>query len=106
MITVAATTIINVTAGETQYVGGTITEVNGKNITADTFEVALSTTAYAPVTGWRSALVNIQGPTVADRTLLLLVDSTTPVGTYSMWARVTDVSERPVRCLHSSIVVR
>lgn len=90
-----------VSKGEAEYVGGTITETSGKDITADPIVVALGgysqppdkTTATAPT-------VDEQGATTAQRTVKLLIDNTYPPTTSPVWiwAWITDNPEvEPVR---------
>jgi hypothetical protein len=86
------TTTILATAGEKQYVGGTVTELTGKDISAATFEIALGTIA-APPAVWSVPDVTIAGATTAQRVVKLLVTNTTPPGTYWVWVRIIDNPE-------------
>ncbi|SFR76212.1 hypothetical protein SAMN05428970_2030 [Agromyces sp. CF514] len=84
---------IYVTAGEKEYVGGTVTAQDGSDITGATFLVGLSQSGSTPPASWVAPDVNVQGATTADRLLKLLVDAPQSAGTYYCWARVTDVPE-------------
>jgi hypothetical protein len=86
-------TTIFVSDGMKQYVGGTITETTGKDITGATFQIALGADNVTPPTVWVTPSVNIQGTTVAARVLKLLVDSSTTAGTYFVWAKINDNPE-------------
>lgn len=95
-----------VSAGAAVMVGGTITETNGKNLAAATFEVVLGSETQ-PGTAWLAPNVSVQGATPAERVVQLLVSGTTPKGTYHLWARVTDTPEiLPMRFPNYLIVVR
>jgi hypothetical protein len=87
--------IIYVTnSGEKEYVGGTLTELTGKDITAANFAVALGLSdTIPPTSAGVTPSVNVQGPTVADRLLKLLVDNTVSPGTYFIWGKVVDTPE-------------
>jgi len=85
---------IFVSLGKKRYVGGTITEDNGKDISGATYTMALGASGETPPsTGWVTPSVNIAGATSASRVLKLLIDNTTPVGTYWVWANVVDNPE-------------
>jgi hypothetical protein len=87
-------TTIFVSQGKTRYVGGTITELTGKDISTATYTMALGTSAIIPpTTGWVAPDVSIAGATVASRVLKLLVTNTTPVGTWWVWVNVVDNPE-------------
>jgi hypothetical protein len=86
-----ATTIL-ASAGAEKYVGGTVTELTGKDISAATFQIALGSIA-APPTTWSVPDVSVAGTTAAQRVVKLLVTNTTPPGTYWVWVRVTDNPE-------------
>jgi hypothetical protein len=84
---------IYVSEGMKRYVGGTITETTGKDISGATFQIALSPDNQIPPTVWVTPTVNMQGATTASRVVKLLVDTGTTPGTYFVWARVTDNPE-------------
>lgn len=87
------TTPIYVSLGKKRYVGGTVTELYGKDISGDTFTIALgSSSTIPPTTGW-VAPVSTVGATSAQRILKLLVDNTTTLGTYWVWVNVVDSPE-------------
>lgn len=99
-----------VTAGAVKYVGGTITEVTGKDISGATYVMSLGGKDYPGAT-WVPADVSQQGPTVATRTVKLKVSATLPAGitvpgTYWVWCKITDAPEvEPLR-LQGPIIVR
>lgn len=80
---------INVSAGAARYVGGTITETTGKDISADTVVMSLGT-ATGPA-AWVAPDEKLAN--VASVTVKMLVTSATAVGTYFVWARITDSPE-------------
>lgn len=85
-----------VSQGEAEYVGGTITETTGKDITADPVVVALGGYSTPPAkTTAVAASVDEQGATVAQRTVKLLIDNTYPPTTAPvwLWAWITDNPE-------------
>lgn len=84
---------IYVSQGMKRYVGGTVTETTGKDISGATFVVALGADNVTPPGSWVSPSVNIQGATVAARVLKLLIDTSTAPGQYFIWARITDNPE-------------
>ena len=95
-----------VSAGAAVMVGGTITEKTGKNLAAATFEVVLGSETQ-PGTPWLTPNSSVQGTTTAERIVQLLVNSSTPKGTYHLWVRVTDTPEiLPMRFPNYLIVVR
>lgn len=96
------TTKIFVTLGNKRYVGGTITETTGKDISAATFLIATVIGQTDPNTPPLAASfttvgsdVNVQGATTASRTLKRYIDNaiTYPPGTYGCWGRITDNPE-------------
>ncbi|TFD74747.1 hypothetical protein [Cryobacterium fucosi] len=97
-------TPIYVSTGAARYVGGTVTETTGKDITLATFLVGLGSISTPP-TVWVAPSVNVQGATVAVRILKLLVTNTTPAGTYYCWAKITDTPEVEPLILQGPIVV-
>lgn len=82
---------INVTAGAARYVGGTITETTGKDISADAVQICLGT-ASAPGT-WGTPDVKSVSTDKASVTVKLLVDSSVTTGTYYVWVKITDTPE-------------
>lgn len=99
-----------VSAGAVKYVGGTVTETAGLDISGASFEMSLGS-ATDPGTTWVEPDVSAAGTSNAQRVLKLLVSSTLPAGitwpgTYWCWARITASPEiEPVR-LQGPIVVR
>jgi len=93
-------TTIYISAGAIQYVGGTVTEITGKDITLDLIDIGLSTSTLTPPTDWLTPDVKIQGATVADAVVKLLVSSTLPTTSpvvsgshYYCWVRLHDTPE-------------
>jgi len=85
--------VIYVSDGAQEYVSVTITELTGKDISADPVWISLGTPT-APATWNTATLLVASGATV---TFGLLVDSNTPVGTYTAWAKIGDGPETVVR---------
>jgi hypothetical protein len=90
---------IFVTAGDPEYtLPVTVTEVTGKDISADVVALGLSTSKTLPPTVWtppdvdHSTAVNVRVVQVLVGTSL----SPTP-GTYFVWVQVTDTPEKPPR---------
>lgn len=80
-----------------QYVGGVITEKTHKNITATTIQLALGSADQPPATGWAAPDVDISVNTYT-RQVKMLIDNTQILGTYWLWAKITDNPEIiPVR---------
>ena len=100
------TTIINVSAGAREYVEGTITELRGKDISADTFEVALGLGTEAPTTGWKTPDAILAGTTTASKVVKILVTNAFLPGIYSAWVRVTDGPEVVPRLIQSKITLK
>lgn len=95
-----------VSAGAAVYVGGTVTEQTGKDISAATFEVALGSET-TPATTWVAPTVSLVGTGNSQRIVKLLVTSSTPKGVYTLWVRVTDSPELvPMPFPNYQIVVR
>jgi hypothetical protein len=100
-------TPIYVSSGFKRLVGGTITEITGKDISADTFTIALGSSGTTPPSsGWVTPTTNTIGaglplpnqygvaiPAVAQRIVLLLVDNATSLGTYHVWGKIPDSPE-------------
>jgi hypothetical protein len=93
---------IIVSAGAKRYVGGTITEKTGKDISGATFQISLGSESL-PGRTWLTPDSSVPGDTNASRIVKYLVSSTTPSGlvrpgTYWAWVRVTDTPEiEPLR---------
>jgi hypothetical protein len=98
------TSPIYVTSGAARYVGGTVTEVTGKDISADTFTMGLSHISTPP-TVWVAPSVSTAGATLNIRTLKLLVTNTTLPGTYWVWAKIVDSPEIEPIILQGPITV-
>jgi hypothetical protein len=97
---------IYVSQGKTRYVGGTITEISGKDISTATFTMSLGAdVTIPPTTGWVVPSISIAGTSSASRIVKLLVTNTTPVGTYFVWANVADSPEIEPLVLQGPIVV-
>jgi hypothetical protein len=100
------TATIWVSLGNKRYVGGTVSALDGKDISSGTFTIALTTTASTPPsTGFATPDVSTQGETTADRILLKLVDSSVAAGTYAVWAKVVDNREIEPLLLQWPVVV-
>ena len=96
---------IYVTLGKKRYVGGTITEVNGKDISTATFTIALGVDSSIPPTVFVAPDVNTIGTTNASRVLKKLIDSSTAPGTYYVWANILDSPEIEPVVLQGPVVV-
>ena len=84
---------IYVTLGKKRYVGGTVTELNGKDISTATFTIALGVDPTLPPATFVAPDVNVAGTTNASRVLKKLVDSSVTPGTYYVWANILDSPE-------------
>lgn len=94
-------------AGESEYVGGTITETTLKNISAATYQMALGSDTRPGA--WVAATVSTAGPAGNhQRILKLLIGSSasTPYGTYYVWAKIVDSPETNAIRFPQKIVVR
>jgi len=95
------TKAIYVTQGKKRYVGGTITERFGKDISGATYTVAIGTSTDVPPTaGWAAPTVNTAGTSPSSRVLKVLIEATTqyagaPIvpGRYTIWGNITDNPE-------------
>ena len=96
---------IYVSLGKKRYVGGTITELNGKDISAATFTIALGTDGTIPPATFTTPDVNTVGATTASRVLKKLIDASTPPGTYFVWANILDSPEIEPVVLQGPVVV-
>lgn len=95
---------VYVTAGAEEYVGGTIVEVTGKDISSDTIVVGLGKDYYTPPTDWVSPSAKIIS--AANKVLVkLIVEDGVAPGRYWFWARITDSPEIVVLPVQGPIVV-
>lgn len=99
--------IIRTSLGDKAYVSGLITEVNGKDITADTLRVCLGT-ATAPGTYVTPDV--IETITASSRRVKLLVGTGGTVqpaaGTYYLWVQATDSPEvEGVPCTNDRVII-
>jgi hypothetical protein len=84
-----------VTAGDEVYVGGTITELTGKDISGATIVVALLNTGSGPTSETEGTEPDIdEKPTLSQRTVKKLINSDVAPGSYQLWGRITDTPER------------
>lgn len=93
-------TTIHVTQGEKRYVGGTITETSGQDISGDTIVMALGSYSTPPnATDGKAPDSDEQGTTIAERVVKLLIDdSYQPATQMYAWGWITDAPEvAPVR---------
>ena len=95
-----------VSKGEKEYVGATVTEANGEDISAIVFGVGLSTSSTEPpaAASFATPDVSVQGATTASRTLKKLIDDTVSVGDYYLWAKLPDTPEVPYVLLVSEAI--
>ena len=96
---------IYVSLGKKRYVGGTITELTGKDISTATFTIALGTDPVTPPPTFAAPDVNLAGATSASRVLKKLVDNTVTAGTYYVWANIADSPEIEPVVLQGPVVV-
>jgi hypothetical protein len=88
---------IYVSKGMAQYVGGVITEKTHKDITTTTIQLALGSADQPPTTGWADPDIDISVNTYT-RQVKMLIDAGQALGTYWLWAKITDNPEIiPVR---------
>lgn len=97
---------IYVSQGEKEFVGGTITETTGKDITAAVFQLGLGSQSTPP-TVWSTPDVDEPGTTPNIRTVKLLIDDSTPTSAvyYYCWAKITDNPEIPFIRFERQILV-
>ena len=86
---------ISVTGGFTDYAECTITERDGKDLTATTFKAALIPRgATSPVPSdsgtWQVPLVTFVGEDNSTAEIALLVGDSTPPGDYYLWVDIID----------------
>ena len=98
-------TSIYVTLGKKRYVGGTVTEASGKDISTATFTIALGVDGTIPPAVFVAPDVNTIGATNASRVLKKLIDSSTTPGTYYVWANIADSPEIEPVVLQGPVVV-
>jgi hypothetical protein len=93
---------IYVSLGNTRYVGGVVTDITGKDISADTYAIAtvlgqLNANVPPPAALFTTLGTDVfaQGLTVASKSVKRLIDTigNYPAGTYGCWVRVTDNPE-------------
>ena len=93
---------ILVTLGNKRYVGGTITEVTGKDISGATYLIAtvigqIDRNIPPPAAAFTTLGSDVitAGTTNASRVLKRLIDTVGnyPVGTYGCWGRIADNPE-------------
>lgn len=106
---------IYVTLGKRRYVGGTISETSGKDISGATFTIALGVDGTTPPANvaFVTPDVNTAGTTTASRILKLLISSTvgsgatqvTAPGTYYVWGNIADAPEIEPLVLQGPIIV-
>jgi hypothetical protein len=85
-----------------EYVTGTFTETEGKDISGCDVQVGLSSTKLPPTT-WQ-APDDLQRPTPSTARVSLLIDSDIPAGIYTLWIKVTDSPEVLVRPAKNALV--
>ena len=97
-----------VSKGEVEYVGGTVTETTGDDISGIDITVGLSTSGHEPPDAevFAEPDVDDQGATEASRTLKKLVDDSIPLGAYYLWASIPDTPENPYVMLAGPIYVK
>jgi hypothetical protein len=86
-----------------EYVTGTFTETEGKDITASTVQVGLSTSSTTPPTTWVNPSV-LTRPTTSTARASLLIDTGTAAGTYTLWVKVVDAPETLVRPAKNELI--
>lgn len=97
-----STIVVHASSGAVKYVGGTIREVTGKDISGATFAVSMGS-YNDPGSTWWAPDVSEQGASLAERVVKLRVSSSVPSGlvipgTYWCWVRITDAPEiEPLR---------
>lgn len=86
---------VRVTAGDQVYVGGTITETTGKDISGDTIVLALLPLGSKPDETTTGTAPDVdENPAPAQRVVKKLITDDVEPGTYQLWARITDTPER------------
>lgn len=97
---------IQVTAGAVEYVGGTVKEKFGKNISAATIVMALGASPSDAPDDWVAPTTTTAGGSPAERIVRLEVSSSTPPGSYWCWVKITDAPEILPRVFEGQIIVR
>lgn len=83
---------IYVSKGMAEYVGGKITEKSHKDITAVTIQLALAGPDEPPATGWVDPNVD-NALNTYTREVKMLINGSQAVGTFWLWAKITDNPE-------------
>lgn len=83
----------NTVPASKEYVGGTITETTGKNISGATFKIGLSASISIPPATYLTPDISVQGTTTADRVVKLLIDNSFAPGTWYVWVNIADTPE-------------
>ena len=97
---------IHVTLGNARYVGGTITERLGGDISRSIIKMALGADdVVPPAGGWVAPDTDATGGSISTRTVKMLIASPLPVGQYYVWASITDAPEIEPVLLQGPIVV-
>ena len=93
-------------AGAQQYVGGTITEKTGKDISAITITMTLGSERH-PGSTWEAPDEDESGP-VESRYVLKMVGASenTAAGTYHMWVKLGEGPEATVMRFPQKVIVR
>jgi hypothetical protein len=90
------TQTVFVSAGAAKYVGAKISDKNGDDISADPVSMSLGT--YTTPGTWVTPSVDTPQTDTSTRIVKLLVNSSTPLGAYYLWVRITDNPEiEPLR---------
>lgn len=99
---------INVTAGQARYVGGTVTEQTGKDISNDTIVMALgpsNTTPPARTAGKSPDSDDAQDDKATRVVKLLIGAGYQPASDVYCWAWITDSPEIEPLCLDGPITI-
>lgn len=100
-----STKTIFATNGAKEYVGGTIVEKTGKNISTDVIQVALGGRDTPPSSSSWQTPDSDTSPTTSSRLIKLLIQTPITPGTYWCWADITDNPEIVPMILQGPIVV-
>lgn len=86
-----------VSKGEIEYVGGTITNNEGEDISGIDYGIGLSHSHTEPPdeADFGTPDVNVEGSSTAVRTLKKLIDDSVELGTWYCWASIPDTPEKP-----------
>ena len=98
--------IIQKSTGAVEYVGGTITEDTGRDISAATVRLSLGSATDAGA--WVAPAQDTSGPLNVRKVTMLVGagSANTPKGEYWVWAKVIDTSETTILRLPQKVVVR